>query len=246
MKALVIGDGCIDEYRYGVVNRLNPEAPVPLLDLVKVESKQGMTYNVAMNLSVFNVEVETRIPYGPVSKKVRYVDSRSGRILLRVDEDVASVPYKHQNYDGYDFIVISDYDKGYLTYEDIEKIRRSFRGAIYLDTKKPDLARFEGIYIKINDLEFNRAKSVPSPDWLIVTNGAEGCFHNGNNYPATPVEVMDVCGAGDTFLASFSYAHAATKNMKKALEIANRCASIACSHMGVYALSSEDVKCVFS
>ena len=246
MRALVIGDGCIDEYRYGVVNRLNPEAPVPLLDFLKVESKQGMAYNVAANLSAFNVDVETRIPYGRISKKVRYVDSRSGRILLRVDEDVASVPYKHQSYADYDFIVISDYDKGYLTYGDIEEVRQRFKGPIYLDTKKPDLARFEGIYVKINDLEFNRAKSLPSPNWLIVTNGAEGCFYSGNSYPAVPVEVVDVCGAGDTFLAALAFTHAKTSDMGKALEVANRCAGVACSHMGVYALSSEDVKCVFS
>lgn len=245
MKALVIGDGCIDEYRYGIVNRLNPEAPVPLLDLIKVESKQGMAWNVAKNLLAFGVEVETNIPYNNVSKKVRYVDNRSGRILLRVDEDVAPVPYRHQSYLGYDFILISDYDKGYLSYTDIEQVRKSFRGPIYLDTKKPDLARFEGIYLKINDLEFQRAKSVPSPNWLVVTNGAEGCFYHGNNYPASSIEVVDVCGAGDTFLAAFAYAHVATQNMDQSLKIANYCAGVACSHMGVYAISTEDVKCVF-
>lgn len=48
MKALVIGDTCIDEYRYGFITRINPEAPVPLLDIVKVETKKGMAYNVAI------------------------------------------------------------------------------------------------------------------------------------------------------------------------------------------------------
>lgn len=245
MKALVIGDGCIDEYRYGVVNRLNPEAPVPLLDFFKMESKFGMAYNVATNLLAFGADVDTNIPYENLSKKVRYVDNRSGRILLRVDEDVKCSSYKSQNYESYDFIVISDYDKGYLSYEDIEDVRKSFVGPIYLDTKKPDLARFEGIFVKINHLELNRATSIPSSEWLIVTTGPNGCVYKGNNYYPSPIEVVDVCGAGDTFLAAFAYTHASTQEIDKALETANECAGIACSHMGVYALSSKDVECVF-
>ena len=50
MKALVIGDSCIDEYVYGEINRVNPEAPVPLLDVSSVQRKMGMAHNVANNL----------------------------------------------------------------------------------------------------------------------------------------------------------------------------------------------------
>ena len=32
-KILLIGDGCTDEYVYGVCERINPEAPVPILQI---------------------------------------------------------------------------------------------------------------------------------------------------------------------------------------------------------------------
>jgi D-glycero-beta-D-manno-heptose-7-phosphate kinase len=41
-KILLIGDSCIDEYVYGTCERLNPEAPVPILKFNRKESKSGM------------------------------------------------------------------------------------------------------------------------------------------------------------------------------------------------------------
>lgn len=244
MKALVIGDTCIDEYRYGVIKRINPEAPVPLLDLIRVESKRGMAFNVAMNLKAFMLYVDIAVPLGNVSKKIRYVDSKSGRILMRVDEDIDSPRYQHGDYASYDFIVISDYDKGYISYDEIKTIRERFNGEIYLDTKKQDLKLFENIYIKINSLERDNAVSFPSDNRLIVTGGSSGCFYMGRNYPASQAEIVDVCGAGDTFLAAFAYFHAKTKDIDFALNAANKMAAISCGHLGVYVLSKEDAQCV--
>lgn len=246
MKALVIGDGCIDEYRYGVINRVNPEAPVPLLNFTHTETKLGMAYNVAANLAAFDVKVFTNIPREQLSKKVRYVDSKSGNMLMRVDNDVKPELIKHNDYSQYDFIVISDYDKGFLSYSDIHKIRKLFDGPIYLDTKKRSLAKFDNIFIKINSAEFMALESSPNFQGLVVTQGSRGCLHMGVRYAASVSDVIDVCGAGDTFLAAFAYTHFKTKDMAQALKAANKCAGIACSHLGVYALTKEDVECVFS
>lgn len=246
MKALVIGDGCIDEYRYGSINRINPEAPVTLLNFTHSESRLGMAYNVAANLAAFDVKVETNIPSDQLSKKIRYVDGKSGRMLMRVDEDVKPQSLRHNDYSAYDFIVISDYDKGFLSYEDIHQIRQKFDGLIYLDTKKKSLSKFKDIYIKINSVEFLSLESSPDFENLIVTNGQNGCLHMGLRYAASKSDVIDVCGAGDTFLAAFAYTHFKTRDMKQALEVANKCAGIACCHLGVYALTKEDVECVFS
>ena len=38
-KVLLIGDTCIDEYIYGICERLNPEAPVPILSTIKLKEK---------------------------------------------------------------------------------------------------------------------------------------------------------------------------------------------------------------
>ncbi len=49
-KILLIGDSCIDEYYYGTCERLNPEAPVPILKITNWSVKQGMAANVKNNL----------------------------------------------------------------------------------------------------------------------------------------------------------------------------------------------------
>ena len=49
---LVIGDSCIDEYKFGTIKKQNPEAPVPLFVNSKKECKLGMAINVANNLNL--------------------------------------------------------------------------------------------------------------------------------------------------------------------------------------------------
>jgi len=49
-KILVIGDLMIDKYVIGTVERISPEAPVPVLRQTKVKRKLGGTGNVIMNL----------------------------------------------------------------------------------------------------------------------------------------------------------------------------------------------------
>jgi rfaE bifunctional protein kinase chain/domain len=49
-KILVIGDVMIDAYVRGKVNRVSPEAPVPIVSLEKQEDRLGGAANVAVNL----------------------------------------------------------------------------------------------------------------------------------------------------------------------------------------------------
>jgi D-glycero-beta-D-manno-heptose-7-phosphate kinase len=57
IKIAVIGDVILDKYTFGIVERLNPEAPVPLLDVQKEEYKPGGAGNVAANLAELGAEV---------------------------------------------------------------------------------------------------------------------------------------------------------------------------------------------
>lgn len=47
---LVIGDLMVDAYLWGKVERISPEAPVPIVDIVKEENRLGGAANVALNL----------------------------------------------------------------------------------------------------------------------------------------------------------------------------------------------------
>ena len=56
-KILVIGDLMLDRYWMGEVNRISPEAPVPILDVSKCIDKPGGAANVALNLSDLGMDI---------------------------------------------------------------------------------------------------------------------------------------------------------------------------------------------
>ena len=56
-KILVIGDIMLDRYWMGSVNRISPEAPVPIIDVDSSIDKPGGAANVAKNLSDFGMDV---------------------------------------------------------------------------------------------------------------------------------------------------------------------------------------------
>ena len=240
-KVLLIGDSCIDEYCYGTVTRLSPEAPVPVLQFQLTTNTPGMAANVNKNLLAFGIHVDFVTNIEKI-KKVRYVDIRSGHHLLRTDYDIELLPwngYITTSLDEYDAVVISDYNKGFLTYEIIEQLRDQFQGPIFIDTKKTDLARFNNCYVKINESEYNARISLCNN--LIVTRGKLGATYKGTVYPTVPQEVIDVCGAGDTFLAALAYEYLNTNCIAQSIDFANRCSSITVGHRGVYALTKEDI-----
>ncbi|OQW48454.1 MAG: ADP-heptose synthase [Proteobacteria bacterium SG_bin7] len=50
-KILVVGDVGVDEYVIGDVNRISPEAPVPVLDVTEESLRLGLSANVAQNIA---------------------------------------------------------------------------------------------------------------------------------------------------------------------------------------------------
>lgn len=50
MRALVIGDAMVDTYLWGKVERVSPEAPIPIVSVTKRENRLGGAANVSLNL----------------------------------------------------------------------------------------------------------------------------------------------------------------------------------------------------
>lgn len=242
-KVLLIGDSCVDEYYIGSCDRLSPEAPVPVIKIVESYSTAGMAANVRDNLTNLGVEVDF-VTNKERIVKTRYIDSRSRQHLLRVDSEPAVEPFSSDlNLIDYNAVVISDYNKGFLDYEQIEKIIANFSGPVFIDTKKTDLKRFKGAFIKINELEFKN--KISKNDRLIVTMGSKGAVLKIGNkdklFPTKAADVVDVCGCGDTFLAAMTYQYLMTNSIQDAIIFANKASSLTVQREGNYAPTIEEI-----
>lgn len=56
-KVLVVGDVMLDRYWFGDVNRISPEAPVPIAKINKIEDRPGGAANVARNIASLGGDV---------------------------------------------------------------------------------------------------------------------------------------------------------------------------------------------
>jgi D-beta-D-heptose 7-phosphate kinase/D-beta-D-heptose 1-phosphate adenosyltransferase len=241
-KILLIGDNCTDIYQYGTVDRISPEAPVPVFVPTRTEECNGMAGNVFNNLEALGCNVHYQ--FGETSTKTRLIDERSKQQIIRIDRDVESTPvmFDTDMTDAYDAVVISDYNKGTISYELMEQIIATVKCPVFIDTKKTDLARLQGAWVKINELEYSKLKSECSG--LIVTRGNKGArvVHHEIDCAAPGVEVADVTGAGDTFLAAFAYQYVKTKNLLQSTKFAIIASAVTVQHIGVYAPTLKEIQ----
>lgn len=241
LNILLIGDECTDEYIYGNIDRISPEAPVPVFVPSNKETKRGMAGNVEENLLALGCNVATLS--GEKSTKTRFIDTKSKQHIMRLDQDAKSTPLILETLIPplYDAVVISDYNKGLVTYELVEEILNTFHGPVFIDTKKTDLQRFSKAIVKINSTEYASSKSSPPPSNLIVTMGKNGVMWDQRKYDAPNIEVIDVCGAGDTFLAALVYEYLNTRSLDKAIGFAIKASTVTVQHIGVYAPKLEEI-----
>ena len=221
-KILVIGDSSRDVFVYCDALRLCPDVPVPVLNVKSQSENPGMAANVQRNIKKAwgQCDIMTNGNWHDITK-TRYVHSASNHTFFRVDipHDISRIDLSNLNYNDYDLIVISDYDKGFLTEDDI-----------WCQHAK---------YIKINDFEYQNSKPYLVPEIknrIIHTMGGEGCEYKSKRYPVNKVEVKDVSGAGDTFMASLVVEYCRTDDIIKSIEFANKCASQVVTQRGVTVL----------
>lgn len=244
---LVIGDNGIDEFVYGTAVRLAPEAPVPVFNPLSKVINPGMAGNVVANLQALGLNTYFISNPEPVPVKTRYVDDRSGQILIRVDandkieraDSNILLEVKNNQYKGHniDAIIISDYNKGFLEENDIEFICKN-NSNVFIDTKKV-LGKWcvDASYIKINHVEYQHTDytihELGIEDKLIITLSSKGCQHKGKLYPVEKVQIRDVSGAGDTFLSGLVAEYVLTNDLEKAIPFAQQCATIVVQKPGV-------------
>ena len=242
MKILVIGESCRDIYQYGDCVRLCPEAPVPVFQSNRTRRENGgMAMNVYNNmhgLSEVAIDIATNKNWTDTTK-TRYVDFRTNSIVVRIDikdKILKRCNLNEISFDEYSAIVISDYNKGFLTEEDIEEISNK-HSVTFLDTKKILGSWCENIkFIKINEFEYERTKHMLNDQLvnkMIITLGPDGAKFNDKIYSVPKVEIKDTSGAGDTFIAALVTKYVETEDIDESIKFANACATKVVQKKGV-------------
>ena len=203
-----------------------------------------MAGNVVDNLRALGVRKTELITNNEQIIKTRYVETKSNQMLLRVDgnDKVSNTfDYRKVDFDSYDAVIVADYDKGYLTYDNIKEIGQNSKIS-FIDTKKTigsgDYFK-DYTFVKMNEVEWDNCleKGAVYSEWkdkLIVTMSERGCMYNEKRYPVdNSIEVRDLSGAGDTWMASFVYEYIQSNDMDKSIQLANDNATLVVQKRGV-------------
>lgn len=241
MRVVVIGEECIDQFVYGECKRLSPEAPIPVFTPLETIFNFGMASNVIRNLHVLDESLTINgIHQKEDIKKIRYVEKKSNHMLLRVDEEkeveklylnISTCNLIHNS----DIVIVSDYDKGFLTLNIIQEIGKLAKLSI-LDSKKKLTKELVNLFtfVKLNEQESENNLDLQDCKNIITTLGARGARYNGEIFESpSPKETIDVSGAGDTFTASFILKYYNTKDVAESIIFANQMASLVVSKRGV-------------
>jgi D-beta-D-heptose 7-phosphate kinase/D-beta-D-heptose 1-phosphate adenosyltransferase len=162
-------------------------------------------------------------------------------------------------------IVISDYNKGFLTDEFIEYIiayGRKNEIPVLVDTKRYGYSCFKGattltpnkdeLYRMVNysggsvHEALKAMKDIYDLDFATVTLSEEGIMvWDGNEiyyHKSDPIEVYDVTGAGDSSLAALAVGIANNMSYQDAIHLANMAGTVAVQHLGTYYVGIEDLQ----
>ncbi len=296
---LVIGDVMLDRYIHGSVDRISPEAPVPILGVEKRENRLGGAANVALNLKGLGAEVsvisiigddvagkdlvslfiENNIDVNLITDKSRPSTCKtrvmsSSQHLLRVDEESSenisptiesklleslTTLIKNKNID---LVILQDYNKGVFTTTSIVKIINVLRdntikyavdpkfvnSELYRDAFlfKPNLLEAKAISNKDNYSAIaDEIKVMLNAKNVVLTLAAEGMYcvsdEGGYHVKTMSKDIVDVCGAGDTVIATLSLALLEGFSLELATRLANRAAGIVCQKSGVAPIYKEDL-----
>jgi D-beta-D-heptose 7-phosphate kinase/D-beta-D-heptose 1-phosphate adenosyltransferase len=251
MNVLVIGDIILDKYIYGTSTRISPEAPVPVVTYTDEKTTMGGAALVFENLTSLGVNAELYDTLEDHSVKTRIICD--GHYITRIDEDkdansnAVLERVKQSDFSAYDIVVLSDYDKG--TLDNAKKIIKhinKFNCKVIVDPKR-FAHDYEGAWlVKPNNSEYTKFEF---DDWkgnIITTDAGHSVSATIDNkeytVPVETVEVSDVTGAGDCFIAAFVYGLTKGYTHKKCLEVAVKGSTESVKHAGTYILKQDDVE----
>jgi rfaE bifunctional protein kinase chain/domain len=301
-RVAVLGDVMLDRYFWGRVDRISPEAPVPVVRVTGRSSRPGGAANVAANLhslgarvtlvsvagdDAAGVELERLVkehgidggalvvePGRHTTEKVRIIAQHQQ--VVRADFETAAAPGAGtreritgellDNAGRFDALVVSDYGKGVVEEESLQRIIRHwrskqtpvlvdphighfrwYRGATIITPNTKEAASLYGVDLDSREQFASvgfRMREDLELDSLLITRGEEGMSlfledRRQIDIPTVATEVYDVTGAGDTVISVLAAGFASDVPLIDAVVIANQAAGEVIKDLGTSAITME-------
>lgn len=260
-NVLLIGDSGTDVWVQGTT-RKSPETLAWVFKETSRTQNSGLAANTYYNLKSLNPDLNVIfLSQSEEITKTRFIDEDSGAQIMRLDEEGISKPLNFNTLDEelkldkFDVVVISDYNKNYVTEDLISKISNNHK-YVFLDTKKV-LSDFSHkvFCVKINQEELNNnLRFYEDIDelcnyctYLLITRGKDGMdlYKYGAHVchiKNEPIAISCVAGAGDSVLAGLVVRFLETGKLNEdTLNFANNVARIAVTKPGVVSVKRSEL-----
>lgn len=304
-KVMIIGDLMLDHYMIGGVDRISPEAPVPVVRVESESSLLGGAGNVACNIASLGghallvstvgndedgrkldqlckkAQLSTKLirdDSRPTTKKTRII--AGNQQVVRVDQELASpmdedgftelFKYLQGVIDDYPVIILSDYGKGFISREFMDRFMAlvescDSRPLVLVDPKTVNYDLYAGVdLLTPNTKEAGEGAGFPVTDKasvvraghalfdrldcrnLLITMGADGMAlfekrESIRHIPTFARKVFDVTGAGDTVIGTIALALSSGADLITACTLANYAAGVVVAQVGAATASVDDL-----
>jgi rfaE bifunctional protein kinase chain/domain len=260
---LVCGDYMLDQYWFGEVTRISPEAPVPIFSVKSRKEQAGAAANVAKNVEAMGVEC--RQEFGTQENQILKIRLMArGQQTMRVDFDFPQKPVTGLDFTGVKIAIFVDYGKGSLDF--VRSLIGSAKEAgvtVLVDPKGYDYERYRGADVVKPNMDEMRVMVGGWKDEqdlaekvqdlitkaeigaLLLTRGSEGMSlytkDLGYHIPAVAKDVVDVTGAGESAIAALGVGLHRGLSLEQAMYFANKAAGIKVGRFGPSAIKAEEV-----
>lgn len=252
-RALVVGDGIVDEYCYVKPLGKSPKENIITARITGKESFSGGAWAAGKHVKGFCKKVDIATAAGFVIKR-RFVEEAHVRKMFEVHEERrVDTQLDQPVYEDYDLVIVADFGHGFITTDMIEAMTRrakflavnaqtnSANHGFNLITKYP-----RADFVVLDELEARLAvHDRDSPievvieklgfQKIIVTLGQAGCIGYDGAFCIDALgtkPVVDTMGAGDAFFCVTAPFAAAGADMATLCRIGNAAGAIKCGVVG--------------
>jgi rfaE bifunctional protein kinase chain/domain len=146
-RVLVVGDAMLDRYWFGAVERISPEAPVPVVRVSREEERLGGAANVALNAKTVGAQVTLLTVVGqdePARKLQALLEAQGVSTLLGHDPQLYTIVKlrvigRNQQLIRVDFENAPDHEVLHSMLADYERVLPQFDAVLFSDYGKGGL-----------------------------------------------------------------------------------------------------------